>query len=290
MNAVASRHLLGALSLVLCCGCSMPPNEPGDWAGPKGTWQPVFTDDFDGPAGSAPNPASWNVVVDGTPYNGELEYYTNRSNNVMLDGAGHLVLTAQREAFVDASGQASVLPYTSGRIDTHGHVAAQYGRVETRAKLVGGKGLWPAFWMLGEDIDTVGWPSCGEVDIFELGGSNPALITGSLHAPGYYGGNALHGHFVKEVGSFADDYHVYAFEWAADGARWLIDELPYTSRTPAGLAEQGLAWAFDKPMYVVVNLAVGGIYDGNPDSNTPMPSSVSVDWVRVSKLIPQGAQ
>jgi beta-glucanase (GH16 family) len=246
----------------------------------------VFVDDFDGPQGTTPNPAHWNLEVDGTPYNDELEYYTNRASNVSLDGSGHLVLTARREAFVDESGVPSALPYTSGRIDTQGRVMPRYGRIEARIKLPAGKGLWPAFWMLGQDIDSVGWPKCGEVDIFEAGGSNPALITGSLHAPGYSAGAALHGRFTKPTGSFADDYHLFAIEWTADGIRWLVDDEAYAWRTPSSLADQQKVWNFDQPMFIILNLAVGGIYDGDPNELTPMPSELLVDYVKVSTLNP----
>ena len=287
LNLVKSLAVFGVVALASLSACSQPPEAAATtWAGPKGTWQAVFTDDFDGPAGNAPNAANWNVNVNGSPYNDELEYYTNRSSNVMLDGNGHLVLTAQHESFVDANGQTSAQPFTSGRLDTKGKVSPRYGRIEARVKVPSGKGLWPAFWMLGQNIDTVMWPKCGEVDIVELGGSQPARITGSFHAPGYNAGNALHGRLTKTFGSFADDFHVFAFEWAADGARWLVDEVAFTSRTPQGMAEAGFTWIFDQPMYMILNLAVGGIYDGDPDSATPMPSSFVVDYVKVSKLVP----
>ena len=280
----AAAALLGASFFIGLSACSSPPPDGADFWAPQGTFQPLFTEDFDGPAASQPSAATWNIEVTGSPYNKELEYYTSRTNNVMLDGAGHLVLTAQKEQFVDASGVMSNQPYTSGRINTQGKLTPKYGRIEARIKVPAGKGLWPAFWLLGQDIDTVQWPACGEVDIFELGGSNPKLITGSLHATGYSAGSALHGRYTKESGSFADDFHVYALEWAADGMRWLVDEVPYAWRTPQGLAQRGATWQFDKPMFIILNLAVGGIYDGDPNAGTPMPSQVIVDYVKVSTL------
>ena len=277
-----------ALSFAGLSACSQPPAQAGAdfWAGPKGTWQPVFSDDFEGPSGSAPNPASWNIEVGPSRFNMEQEYYTSRPSNVMLDGSGHLVVTAQKESFSDASGAASMRAYTSARINTQGKVMPLYGRIEARIKVPAGKGLWPAFWMLGQNIDEVGWPACGEADIFELGGSTPALITGSLHAPGYSESNALHGRYTKPTGTFADDFHLYALEWTSDGMRWLIDEVPYAWRTPQGLANNFQVWAFDHPMFIILNLAVGGVYDGPVDATTPMPSQFSVDYVKVSKLNP----
>jgi beta-glucanase (GH16 family) len=280
---------LGVCGLFGLGACSAPPPSfgPADyWEPPKGSWQPTFSEEFEGPEGSAPNPSSWNVIVNGSPFNEEKEYYTNRASNVMLDGSGHLLITARKESFVDASGVTSSLPYTSGRLETKGHVEPLYGRIEARIQLPAGKGLWPAFWLLGADIDTVNWPACGEIDIFELGGSKPTLITGSLHATGYSGGSALHGNYTKQSGSFADGFHVYALEWQADGMRWLVDEVPYAWRTPQGLANTYKTWAFDHPMYVIVNLAVGGLYDGNPTDATPMPSQMLVDYVKVSKFVP----
>jgi beta-glucanase (GH16 family) len=288
LHVLKSLIAFGACSLALQSGCSQPPEQSGTdyWAGPQGSsWQPLLVEEFDGPAGSAPNPATWNVEVDDSPFNQEKQAYTSRPSNVSLDGAGHLALTAQREA-LGASDLASALPYTSGRVNTKGLVTPQYGRIEARIKVPAGKGLWPAFWLLGQDVDTVGWPKCGEVDIFELGGSQPARITGSLHAPGYFAGSALHDRFTKEAGTFADDYHVYALEWAADGMRWLVDEQPYGWRTPKGLQSLYQTWAFDHPMFIILNLAVGGIYDGDPNAATPMPSTLLVDYVKVSKLVP----
>ena len=130
------------------------------------------------------------------------------------------------------------------------------------------------------------WPACGEVDIFENGGSNPAQITGSLHAPGYNAGSALHGRYNKPTGSFADGFHVYALEWQPSGMRWLVDEVPFAWRTPKGLADIYKTWDFDHPMYAILNLAVGGIFDGDPDAATPMPSQMLIDYVKVSAFRP----
>jgi beta-glucanase (GH16 family) len=277
---------LGALSLL--AGCSVPPpaSTGDDWAGPQGTWQEVFRDDFEGPAGSAPDSASWNETVNGKPDNGELEYYTNRPSNLALDGAGNLVIQAQSEHYAYATGLTSTQPYTSGRLNTQGHVQPQYGRIEARIKLPKGKGLWPAFWLLGQNIDQVGWPDCGEVDILEMRGSSPSSISGSMHGPNYSGTAALSVDYGLPSGSFADDFHVFALEWTADGMRWLVDEHVFHSRTKQGMADIGKTWVFDQPVFIILNLAVGGFFDGDPDSATVFPSQMLVDYVKVSKLVP----
>ncbi len=277
---------LGALTSALALvGCSAPPAESGPdyWAGPEGRWQLVYADDFDGPAGSRANASAWNERVVAAPYNGEKQYYTDRPNNVMLDGTGNLLITAQSEYFVNTAGVASTQPYTSGRLDTQTLVQPKYGRIEARIKVPSGKGLWPAFWLLGSNIDAVSWPKCGEIDIMELGGSTPNAIAGSVHGPGYEDGST--GRYNLPSGSFADAFHVFALEWTADGMRWLIDEQPYFWRTPAGMINLHLTWIFDQPMFILLNLAVGGIYDGEPDATTPLPAQMLVDYVKVSTLV-----
>lgn len=281
-RALLRRSAPAALAASLLLACSEPPAPPAPdyWAGPASgsTWQEVFRDDFDGASGTLPSAATWNVELVDAPFNREMQSYTNSPDNIGLDGNGHLVFTAR----VSAPG--SVQPYTSARVNSKGHLQPRYGRIEARIKIPAGKGLWPAFWMLGADIDSVSWPACGETDIVEIGGSNPALITGSLHGPDYHEANALHGSYEKPQGSFADDFHVYALEWTANGMRWLIDEIPFAWRTPEGMAERNLGWIFDKPQFVILNLAVGGIYDGTPDGATPFPSQMLIDYVKVSTL------
>src|SRR5262249_40606225 len=153
----------------------------------------------------------------------ELEYDTNERRNSHLDGSGNLVIQALQEQYVDASGVKSNQPFTSARINTHGKLDQTYGRFEARIKLpVGGKGVWPAFWLLGDNIEDVGWPRCGEVDILEMHGSRPSVIESSLHGPGYSGGNAYHDAYQLPSGTFGDAFHVFTFEWTPQGVRWLV--------------------------------------------------------------------
>jgi len=283
-----SAFALALVSAGIAVSCSTPPPNPqGDeWAGPQGTWQQMFFDDFNGPAGSSPNAASWNLEVNGRPANAEQEYYTSRPSNLALDGNGNLVIQALQEHYAYATGLMSNQPYTSGRLNTKSKVETTYGRIEARIKLPTGKGMWPAFWMLGTNYDSVGWPGCGEIDIMELAGSEPNKVNGSLHAPGYSGVGALTGSFQLDSGDFGDDFHIFAVEWAPDGIRWLVDEQPYEARTVAGIQSLGEKWIFNHPFDVILNLAVGGNYDGDPDSSTQFPAQMLVDYVKVSSFVP----
>lgn len=231
-----------------------------------------FEDEFDGPAGESPDPAKW-AFDKGTDWgNAQLEYDTDRPENVSLDGEGHLAITAREESY---GGQ----PYTSGRIKTQGLFERAHGRFEARIKLPSGRGLWPAFWLLGADIQTAGWPVCGEIDVMEYRGQEPAVAHGSLHGPGYSGGSALTSTYVLPEGGFDDDYHVFAIEWDEDGITWYIDDDAYQTITPGDLPG-GKAWVFDDPFFILLNVAVGGNYVGSPDSSTVFPQTMYVDWVR----------
>ncbi|HEY4106805.1 MAG TPA: glycoside hydrolase family 16 protein [Polyangiaceae bacterium] len=287
MNRSFQGWLLTA-ACALCAGCSQPPPQDtgDDWVGPQGTWQQVFFDDFTGPAGSAPDAMTWNEEVNGKPDNGEEEYYTNRPQNVALDGNGNLVVTALQEHYAYSAGLVSNQPYTSGRINTQGHLEPTYGRIEARIKLPKGKGMWPAFWLLGNNIGDVGWPRCGEIDILELAGSEPNEIKGSMHGPDYSGTAAFTESYSLDSGTFNDDFHVFALEWTADGVLWKVDENIYHTRTKTGVESYGYTWVFDHPFYVLLNLAVGGNFDGDPDSSTQFPNTMLVDYVKVSTLVP----
>lgn len=270
--------------LALACN-TPPPEDTGDeWDGPSGTFREVFRDDFDGVMGSAPNATFWNVEEREFGHNQELDYNTTDRRNSYLDGQGNLVIEAFEENYVLPNGRVSSQPYTSARLTSDGLFEHRYGRFEARVWLPQGKGLWPAFWLLGNNIDEVGWPRCGEIDILELAGSKPHKINGTLHGPGYSGTEGLTRSFELGSGVFADGFHTFAIEWAPDGMRWLVDGQPYHARTPEGLAKQGVDWVFDRPMYIILNLAIGGFYDGAPDASTVFPAKMLVDYVSVSAL------
>jgi beta-glucanase (GH16 family) len=246
------------------------------------TWTLVWSDDFNGPDGSMPDPDKWNVVKSSSDFgNRELEYYTDRPSNLHVE-KGNLVITARKETYTGPDGVAK--EYTSARLETAGHFQEQYGRFEARIKVPKGQGIWPAFWMLGTDFGSIGWPDCGEIDIMENIGSEPAKIHGSLHGHGYSGSNPLSGAFaLPKEAQFADDFHVFAIEWEPQVIRFYVDDILYETQTGNSVPSNG-RWAFDHPFYLVMNVAVGGYWPGNPDDTTSFPTSMLVDYVRVYKL------
>ncbi len=274
------------LAFVLAAGCSNPPEpEFETWVEPSNGWVEVWRDDFDGLENAAPDARHWNLEIRPSGQNEELDYDTDDRKNSFQDGNGNLVIRAIKEQYVDANGVRSSQPFTSARLNTQGLVEQQYGRFEARIKLpAGGKGVWPAFWLLGNDIDEAGWPECGEVDILEMRGSRPTIIDGSLHGPGYSGGSAYHHYYELAAGNYGDAFHVFTFEWTAEGARWLVDGDEYYMKTAASVAQNGQRWVYDHPFYVILNLAIGGVFDGDPDASTSFPQEMQVDYVSVWKL------
>lgn len=232
----------------------------------------VWQDEFDGPAGQLPDPAKWRFDV-GTGWgNAQLEYDTDRPENVSLDGNGHLAITAREEAYLGSA-------YTSGRINTSGLFEQARGRFEARIKLPVGQGIWPAFWLLGGDFESVGWPDCGEIDVMEYRGQEPRIVHGSIHGPGYSGGRAVTGHFDLGHG-FYGDFHVFAIEWDTNRITWIVDDTRYQTVTPSDLPA-GARWVFDHPFFLILNVAVGGHFVGPPDATTTFPQTMLVDYVRV---------
>ncbi len=239
-------------------------------------WTLVWEDNFDGAVDSPPDPSRWRYDV-GTDWgNAQLEYDTARTSNVSLDGNGHLVIVARKENY---QGRA----YTSGRINTSGLVNVQIGRIEARMQLPSGQGLWPAFWLLGSNFQAVGWPACGEIDIMEYRGQVPNVVSGSLHGPGYSGGNALTGSYAAPQGRFDDGFHVFAIEWDSTSIAWLVDGSVYQRFTREDVPPN-TQWVFDRPFFVILNVAVGGNYVGPPNAVTTFPQTMTVDYVRAYGL------
>jgi len=252
-------------------------------------WQLVWFDEFNGAAGLAPDPTKWNYDLgnNGGWGNGEAETYTSSPNNVFQDGNGNLVIRAIR----DSSGN-----YTSARLQSGAPGAStqsaddlswKYGRIEARIKLPFGLGVWPAFWMLGENISTVGWPTCGEIDIMENFGTfnnNATVNNGTAHGPGYSGGSGLTEAVTLPFGETVyDDFHVYAIEWSQDSINWFVDGTLYHTVTPSS-TPVGAPWVFNAPFFILLNLAIGGpgTFLGTPDPNAPFPNQdLVVDYVRV---------
>jgi beta-glucanase (GH16 family) len=244
------------------------PSPTAEWQ--RAGWQLVWHDEFDG---ATLDRANWNFDLGGGGWgNQEAEAYTDRPENIRVQD-GRLVIKARREA-IPIDGYV----YSSARIKTEGLHAWQYGRIEARIKLPKGQGLWPAFWIMGDDIEQKGWPACGAVDIMELIGSQPDLIYAHIHGPGYSGSSGIGTGLAVGPETLQDDFHVYAIEWDQDGVRWYFDDQLYFTITPQDVPGH---WVFDHPFFIVLNLAVGGSWPGYPDSSTNFPQDLLVDYVRV---------
>ncbi len=241
---------------------------------------PIWQDEFAQPIGSGPDPAKWvHDLGDNGWGNKELQTYTaSRKNSFIVadpdatDGRA-LVLRAVRTS---AGG------YTSARLKTHGKFSTRPGRIEARLKLPRGQGIWPAFWMLGDKIDHVPWPACGEIDVVELIGHQPGTLYGTLHGPGYSAQHGLTRHTVLPGGAtFSEAYHVFAVDWQPGRIDWLLDGQVYHSRTAADLPA-GAKWVFDDiSCFLLLNLAVGGLWPGYPDNTTQFPQEYRIDYIRV---------
>lgn len=240
---------------------------------PQFAQQPVWSDEFDGPAGAAPDATKWGYDLGASGWgNEEWQEYTSSRENVALDGKGMLVLRARKE---------SEHRYTSARLKTSGKFAVKYGRIEARMRIPAGQGMWPAFWMLGECGPRVPWPQRGEIDIMENIGKEPGVVHGTIHGPGYAGANSISGAFTLPAGErFSDDFHVYAVDWREDALRFMVDGKPFHTVEKSGIPA-GTDWVFDEPFFILLNLAVGGRWPGNPDHTTQFPQELTVDWVRV---------
>ena len=294
-------YILLAVSIIVVSSCSTDENQTV-----AQFTELVWADEFD--TDGAPNPDNW-VYDIGTGFNGwgnnELQYYTDRPENIVVQN-GYLIITAREEAF-----QGSI--YTSARIKTKGKFERKYGRFEARIKLPSGKGMWPAFWMLGsnieedrdDDLSTFQWPFCGEIDIMENAGSKPTIISGAIHGPGYSGGEPI----LKEYDLVNDrvdsGFHIYGVEWGPNYVNFYVDDVLYKQMTPEDLPsnvfpegyseifanptelqlyeETWNEWVYDQPFYMLLNLAVGGLFDGPPNDDTIFPQTMLVDYVRVYK-------
>ena len=253
------------IALLLLVGCSLISPAP-EWE--REGWDLIWQDEFDG---EVLDPTKWVTEIGGHGWgNNEKQFYTEFPENVRLE-AGSLVIEARNEFFVRRH-------YTSGRIKTQDLFSFTYGRVEARMKLPYGQGIWPAFWMLGSNIDTVPWPRSGEIDIMEHIGREPTLVYGTVHGPGYSGSGGV-GHFTSfPSGSLSDEFHVYAIEWEEDEIRWYVDDIQFFSIKPDILPGE---WVFDHPFFILINMAVGGYWPGEPDDTTVFPQFFEVDYVRV---------
>ena len=262
---------LGVLSILVLSPTACLDDAPLGLNEDREGWNLVWSDEFDGPAGQLPNPANWGFDL-GTDWgNQQLEYTTDRPENVSLDGSGNLAITARQESFQGSA-------FTSARITTKGKFEPQQGLIEARIKLPSGKGLWPAFWLLGANIDTVPWPGCGEIDVMENRGQEPGIILGSLHGPGYAGSKAITSSYFEEDVRFDAGFHTYTVEWTKNSVSWYVDGTRYRTVTPLDVPGE---WVYDHPFYLILNVAVGGTFVGFPGPDTVFPQTMLVDWVRV---------
>ena len=238
------------------------------------TWDLVWSDEFDG-AGPNPNPAHWTYDIGGGGWgNNELQFHTDRRENSYVDG-GFLYIVAKKEKFRNRK-------YTSARLKTQGRKQWTYGKMEARIRIPREKGAWPAFWMLGSNFGSVGWPYCGEIDAMEwvwdmadseFAPTNGDVIRGSAHGPGYSGGNSEHGDWNTAL---TDGFHNYTVEWEPENIRWYVDSEMYFSINQADVQP----WVFDHDFFIILNLAIGG-WGGTVDSNVAFPINMTVDYVRV---------
>ncbi|MGW5650723.1 ricin-type beta-trefoil lectin domain protein [Streptomyces humi] len=275
------RCLFAALSAALVATAAVGPARAASASADAGAAAVTFSDNFDGAAGSAVDSSKWTQETGDNVNNHEREYYTSGTNNAALDGQGHLVITAKKENPANYQCWYGTCQYTSARLNTSGKFSAQYGHVEARMKIPRGQGMWPAFWMLGTDIGSVGWPNSGEIDVMENVGFEPSTVHGTIHGPGYSGSNGIGAAYSLPNGqAFADSFHTFAVDWAPNSIKWSVDGTVYETRTPADVG--GNTWAFNKPFFLILNLAVGGYWPGDPNSSTAFPAQLVVDSVSVT--------
>jgi beta-glucanase (GH16 family) len=288
-----ARRCATLVALATLAGCSSggstavaPAGTPPATTPAPTTWKLVWGDEFDGAAGSGVDAAKWgHGLGDGCSSgicgwgNNEREWYTNATENVSLDGGGHLQIVA-RQAPAGLTCYYGACRYTSGKITTRGKMTAAPGRVEARIQLPTGQGLWPAFWMLGSDFPSVAWPACGELDIMENKGSTFLATSSAIHGPGYSGNTPFQRVSQLPGGGVTTDFHTYAVEWDAETVQFSVDSTVHYAVSRASIQQFGNP-VIGNSYFVILNLAVGGQFDGNPQSDAIFPATMLVDWVRV---------
>lgn len=240
----------------------------------KRNWELVWQDEFNTPG--APDAAKWTYDIGNGPNNdgwgnAELQSYTSRAENIVI-ADGNLKITAIKNGN----------SFTSARIKTQGLFEQGYGRIEASIKLPYGPGIWPAFWMIGNDVNTKGWPQCGEIDIMEGRGQEPNIIHGTVHGPGYSGGAAITASYGLQNARFDTEYHLFAVEWTENCIDFYVDDVLYSRITPEKVTGN---WVYDHPFFIILNVAVGGNYVGWPTTSTPFPQTMYVDYVKVYKEV-----
>jgi len=244
------------------------------------SWILTWSDEFNSANGSAPDSTKWTYDLGGRGWgNQELQSYTSRTRNAQIQN-GNLVITALQENYTGTDGIGR--NYTSARLKTQNLFTQAYGRFEARIKIPKGQGIWPAFWMLGNDIKQNGWPKCGEIDIMENIGREPGTIHGSLHGPSSvaHTSDLTSTVSVPAGQNYPGDFHIYAIEWEPGTVRFYVDSNNYATFTQ-GQWPAGGQWVFDHPFFIIMNVAVGGVWPGSPDASTRFPEQMLVDYVRI---------
>ena len=271
-----------ALAAGVALGCAGGTSSGGS----RDRWIQVWSDEFDGPAGARIDTAKWrHDTADGCAAgncgwgNNEKQYYATAPENIALSGQGQLLIVARR-APAGLTCYYGPCRYTSAKVTTRGKMDFPPGRVEARIKLPAGQGLWPAFWMLGHGVPATPWPDCGELDIMENRGSAPTRTSSAIHGPGYSGNTPfVHAHTLAQ-GAFSDDFHRFAVEWDSLTARFFVDDTAHYTVRRDELERFGRS-ILDQPFFLILNLAVGGTFDGDPLSDTIFPATLLIDYVRV---------
>ncbi|MFL5694618.1 MAG: glycoside hydrolase family 16 protein [Ktedonobacteraceae bacterium] len=237
-------------------------------------WKLTWSDEFDGAAGTPPDPSKWSLQIGRDGGNGQMDYDTN--DLAYQDGQGNMIIEARKGNPKGFQCWYGPCQYTSAFLTTKGHFNFTYGRLEARIKLPYGQGIWPSFWMDGSNCDTVGWPACGEVDIMENIGREPATIYGTVHGPKY---STYYGTYKLPQGTFADGFHVFALQWDPNHLYFFMDGINYYTLNRASVTNQQ-DWVYDHPFYIILNLAIGGTWPGNPDASTVFPQKMYISYVR----------
>lgn len=263
---IACAIVFAVLSLfAVSCKKDVRVSDPTPGATPRAvTYQLIWADEFNG---TSVNTGNWNIDNGNPNVNNELEYY--QAANATVTG-GNLVITARQQS---VGGQ----PYTSAKLNSSGKFSVTYGRIEARIKLPMVQGTWPAFWMLGTNINTVGWPQCGEIDIMEHVNTSNSIL-GTMH----WNSGAGHAQYGSSTTTTPGDFHVYAVEWDNSSIRWYVDNTLYVTGNIANNINN--TGAFHLPFYIILNLAIGGDLPGSTVNNAALPTQMLVDYVRVYSM------
>jgi beta-glucanase (GH16 family) len=243
---------------------------------PSSPWKLIWGDEFDGKAGTPPDPSKWTAKVGGGGWgNQQLDYDTN-NQNVYQDGQGNLVLEARQEDPAGSTCWYGPCKYTSAQITTQGHFSYTYGLIEARMKIPSALGVWSSFWLLGDNCAQVGWPTCGEIDIMENINTYPNVVYGTVHGPGYSTGT-----YQLKSGNFSDDFHVFGLQWDPNHLYFMVDGTVYHTVDRNSSFPTPNDWVYDHPFDIVLNLPVGGVWPGSPDASTVFPQRIYVSYIRV---------